>query len=330
MENDKKIDEALYNEKSLDLLNIKELRDIGRKFGVPSPTTMKKQDLIEYILNIVYGRTSPKRSNYGRPNVRDFNLEHYVSKIKKNSDLTEELLKVKLDDFDYLNVGVQMVASPKDEILGVIENRVYIEENDKCYLRVHGFVESEKDIEIDKKIAEKFNLENFDVVEAVIEERFFKIISINGNKKNLEIDSVLEENGLKDHKKVFMVCTKEEREEKINEIIKSAENHNLKLMIFANKKHTEKCAEFIEYQNSDYSTMYKNFMKFVSLCEKYAFEGENMVIIIDDLTEIEDMCASFETDIADRMMSNIQQKINRFASLRNLFVSFRVETSKAY
>ena len=40
--------------------------------------------------------------------------------------------------------------------------------------------------------------------------------------------------------------------------------------------------------------------------------------------------SSFETDIADRMMSNIQQKINRFTSLRNLFVSFRVETSKAY
>ena len=48
------IDTTLYNEKSLYLLNIRELRDMGRKFGVPSPTTLKKQDLVEYILKIVY------------------------------------------------------------------------------------------------------------------------------------------------------------------------------------------------------------------------------------------------------------------------------------
>ena len=44
MENNKKnnIDKVLYSESSLGLLNIKELRDMGRKFGMPSPTTMKK------------------------------------------------------------------------------------------------------------------------------------------------------------------------------------------------------------------------------------------------------------------------------------------------
>ena len=43
-----------------------------------------KQDLIEYILKIVYGEVAPTRSNYGRPNVRDFDMDSYVKKIKKN------------------------------------------------------------------------------------------------------------------------------------------------------------------------------------------------------------------------------------------------------
>ena len=43
MNADKKIDENLYNEKSLYLLNIKELRDLGRKIGVPAPATLKNK-----------------------------------------------------------------------------------------------------------------------------------------------------------------------------------------------------------------------------------------------------------------------------------------------
>ena len=69
------IDENLYNEKTLFLLNIRELRDIGRKFGVPSPTTMKKQELVDYILKIVYGEVQTEtRSACGRPNVREFDI----------------------------------------------------------------------------------------------------------------------------------------------------------------------------------------------------------------------------------------------------------------
>ena len=77
MKKEKKIDENLYNEKSLYLLNIKELRDLGRKIGVPAPATLKKQDLVDYILKIVYGEVdTPKRSSFGRPNVREVDMEH--------------------------------------------------------------------------------------------------------------------------------------------------------------------------------------------------------------------------------------------------------------
>ena len=94
-----------FYEKSLYLLNIRELRDIGRKFGVPSPTTMKKKELVDYILKIVYGEIEPPiRNACGRPNSREFDMNKYVDKIKKNTDLTEKLKEVRLSyDNDELN-----------------------------------------------------------------------------------------------------------------------------------------------------------------------------------------------------------------------------------
>ena len=178
MDNNKNIDTALYSEESLDLLNIRELRDIGRKFGVPSPTTMKKQDLIEYILKIVYGELSPTRSNYGRPNVREFDMDSYVQKIKKNSNLTEELLKYSLESS---LIGELKVASPKEhEVKNNIENRVFVKDGEKAYLKIHAFVDSEADIEINSEAAKNFKLEDYDVLEVKIEGNMFKIVTVNG------------------------------------------------------------------------------------------------------------------------------------------------------
>lgn len=52
--------------KDLDELDIHELRKIGRAVGVKSPTTQSKNDLINSILNVEYGRTPPTTSRRGR------------------------------------------------------------------------------------------------------------------------------------------------------------------------------------------------------------------------------------------------------------------------
>ena len=52
MKKEKVLDKNLYNEQNLNLLNIRELRLIGRKLGVPAPATLKKQALVEYILKV--------------------------------------------------------------------------------------------------------------------------------------------------------------------------------------------------------------------------------------------------------------------------------------
>lgn len=332
MDNTNNIDTNLYNEKSLYLLNIRELRDIGRKFGVPSPTTMKKQDLIDYILKIVYGEIAPSRSNYGRPNVREFDMNKYLNKIKKNSDLTDELLKIKLDD-DFFGVGDLKLAAPaKFDADASIENRVFVEDEEKFYLRVHAFVKSERDIEISKEYAEKLKLENFDVLEVRVVDDMFKIITVNGvavsNKFN---DFAIEKETLSSGTKhYFYVRTKEEKEEKINKIESYCKEKNAKMLLFANKKHTDWCTLVTYDKNEGFSKMYKNFMSIMSECEKLEFEGEDFVLVIESAEDIDSMIESFDDDVLARTKNNINSMVEKLLNLGNVFVSFRTEVSKNY
>lgn len=328
------IDKNLYNEKSLYLLNIRELRDIGRKFCVPSPTTKKKQELIDYILKIVYGEIKvPARSNYGRPNVREFKMEKYLEKIKKNSDLTDELLKVKLDS-DGFGMGALKLASPTvEEAKNNIENRVYAEENGKSYLRVYQFVQTDRDIEISKEYAEILGLEEQDVLEVRIEGDMCKIITINGigvkNKfTNFVVDDVSIDGG---SRQVFYVSTKEEREEKINKISKLCEENDIDLLIFSNKKYTNKCTKTTIYNlELGYSKMYKQFMSMFSEWERLSTLGRDVVILIENTEDVDDMLNSFDEEVNIRTKSNIKGLIEKFVALGNAFVTFRMEVVVSY
>lgn len=58
-----------FTEEELYKLNIHELRDIARQIGVHSPTTKKKEELVELTLQIIYGVTPAvtKKKGAGRP-----------------------------------------------------------------------------------------------------------------------------------------------------------------------------------------------------------------------------------------------------------------------
>ncbi len=58
-----------YNKETLNQMRIYELRDLGREKGVKSPTSLKKNELIDKILEISCGETEPYRTNRGRPAV---------------------------------------------------------------------------------------------------------------------------------------------------------------------------------------------------------------------------------------------------------------------
>jgi len=331
-ENDNHIDQMLYNSKSLGLLNIRELRDMGRKFGVPSPTTLKKDKLIEYILKIVYGEVAtPSRSNYGRPSTRDFDMPKYIEKIKKNSDMTSELIKATLDN----DFGSMTVSSPSSDYDAEddIETRVFFEENGKFYLRVHQFVSSNNDIEISVSIVKRYNLENLDIIEIIKADEFYKIVTINGISIGGKFGSltISGRSVVKGDNQVFNLRTKEEIENSINEIVETVEGSNLKLLIFSNKKYLDNENLNATYSlDEENSKIYKKFMNLVKTCEKFCSESEDVVLVIENADDIQKMINSFESSVSERIKKHLKEMFSKFLNLENIVISYKIEEDFNY
>lgn len=324
------VDESLYSEKSLFLLNIKELRDLGRKFGVPSPTTMKKKELVDYILKVVYGEiTAPIKNSYGRPSVREFDLDKCIEKIKKNVDVSDELKTATLENF-----GTMKVASYKEvPETGEIETRVYFTDGNKCYLRVRQFVESKGDIEIPQETANKFHLQNFDVVEVIVSDDMFKIVSINAKKIETKFDKLfVDKNKITSGvTRDFYLRTKEKVKQEIEELSKSCEVENIKLIVVGRNKYAGKNTDSITYSpNEDKSSLYKKLIQVVGFGEKAVFEGHDFVLAIEDADEFEEIANSFDKDISSRVKKYIRTALPKFTFLGNSVLLFRVETENHY
>ena len=324
MKKEKRIDENLYNEKSLYLLNIKELRDLGRKIGVPAPATLKKQDLVDYILKIVYGEVdAPKRSSFGRPNVREVDMEQYLAKIRKKTDVYDEVLGASLEDIS----GIFKVASHDDSSLtNEAKQRFFIEVDGKFYFRQYAFVESDGDIEVSKEIKDKFSLEDNDIVEVIISGKSFKIISINGKIINIAKDT---KNEILGKKQVFHFCTKEEINEDILKVLKENKEH--KTIVYSREDYEGKCDKFVKTEILDDSQKaFKHIMSFVNLCEKCVFEGDTIIVLTDESDFVENVVNSLDEEVSNRTKKHLQEKINEFLALGNALIVYKKDTDFIY
>lgn len=326
MKTEKKIDENLYNERALYLLNIKELRDLGRKIGVPAPATLKKQDLVDYILKIVYGEVdAPKRNSFGRPNVREVDMNQYLAKIMKKSDINDELISASFGDVD----SIFKVASPDESSkMKDVEQRIFVADNGKFFLRKFAFVESESDIEISNQTKERFGLEDFDVVEVIASGKSFKIISINGQSiKN--ITKLKNENIGKEQ--VFHLSTKEEINNEIIKQIKKSKEEDITAIVFSTNDYSSFGAESILADKTKSATQaYKQFMSMISVCGKYLFEGDNIVVITDELNFVEDIFNAVDEDVASRTKKHLQERLNDFLALGNAVLVYQLDTDSIY
>lgn len=323
------IDTNLYNEKTLFLLNIRELRDIGRKFGVPSPTTMKKQELVDYILKIVYGEVTPSiRNACGRPNVREFDINHYLDKIKRKAELTPELLKVKLDKEVS---SIFKVAQYQDQNLtNEVLQRIFVEDNGKFYLRERGFVASNTDVEVSEALVTKYRLENFDVVEVIVSGKVLKILTINGEVVN-DMASTIEKIEKSGKKQVFHLRTKEEIRKEISKLQEICNNNGVKLVIFSENNYEGENTSVVTVDVTEtYAKIYKQFISFMDECEKFMFENENIVVAIEEMDLIEEVVDSFEEDTSDRIKKYLQHKFEDILKLGNVINIYKLEHETIY
>lgn len=319
------IDANLYSQKSLYLLNIRELRDMGRKFGVPSPTTMKKHDLVNYILKVVYGEIEPPiRNACGRPNSREFDMNKYINKIKKNTDMTQQLKEARLNYVDNSPKMSFHVAAPKTKsYIGEIEQRVVFKDENICTLRVRQFVASDDDIKVGQEILDKLKLENFDVVEIIRAHNGFKIVSINGKKISTNIKPFLikDEELIAGMRKVFYLRTKEDIEERISLIADECAAQNIKVIAFGLEKKVKGVKSF-ELTETDRDKQFKQFMMFIEYCKKLVYENEDIVIIINELNYIEDLIGGLEEDVSKRVRSHLYSDFEDFITLGNILLAF--------
>ena len=98
----------------------------------------------------------------------------------------------------------------------------------------------------------------------------------------------------------------------------------MKLLVFANKKCTGWCTKCVEYSLEDESSVtYKNFMKFMSECEKLIFNGEDIVVLIDEASVIDEVLDSFDEDVNERAKTNVGKSFDKILALENLVIAFR-------
>lgn len=317
---------GIYNEKSLNVLNIKELRVMGKKLGVPAPSIYKKEELISYILKIVYGEIdAASPTGFGRPSVREFDMDKFMKKIEKNSIVSPE-------DAMY---GYGKVAAPSADYGegDNIEQRVYIEEDGKCYLRKKGFVESLDDLEVESVYANKYSLENFDVLEILLFGDGFKILTINGIKvedkfKGLELSGVQIKGGSKQD---FRFSTKEEINANILKIKLTCESLNAKVFVFSKENYTSGNIFTTMYSEKDSSSnLYKKLMLFIGECQKAVFDGEDVVVVIDQTVAIEKAINSFENDVKMRTKKHLQSEFSKILSLGNVLIVYELDEDATY
>ena len=310
---------------------VSELRDIGRKFGVPSPTTMKKKDLVEYILKIVYGEVKvPARNNYGRPSKAQFDMSKYLEKIKNNKEISSELIKVKLN-MDYGNLMVSD-KSRKYQNSSDIESRILCIKQGRYFLNKHQFVSSDADIEISSELVKKFNLEELDVVEIIVIENEFKIVTINGiGVQNGFKDLVLDDKHIQGgNKQDFYLSTKEEIKERIEKLAGDCKALNVKTIVYGTEAFKDVSQNFVYSEDNENSKKYKNFINMVSVCEKLMKESEDILLVIENMEDVENMIDSFESQISERIKNNLGKVISKFLGFGNSMVTFRLFKEATY
>ena len=193
-----------------DLLNlgIYELRDLGRDVGVCSPTTLKKENLIDAILGVVYGEI-PKRKagkGRGRPTRRMERPSNIFLGLvdRSNSPRCETNILFGKDEEEFcLSAQVASFAKEylddEDDGVAIVSEGIVCEEEGSYFVRKYKFVPSETDIKISEEIIKQHNLRDNDVVEyfSSTGKEVTDVLKINGSATGAKIQ--LKESNIKEN-----------------------------------------------------------------------------------------------------------------------------------
>jgi len=166
---------------------------------VPSPTTLKKNDLVNYIIGIIYG-TEKKRDE---GNLRGRPARSKQKSYQKFVDLIDKLDSPKLNSsfigrsndffdnsFSFMDTLSVKVASPSQEYSNdaldqkelVLSKGIVCIANSGFVVRKLRYVESVSDTKIPERLAREYNLQEDDMIDYLPDEynHVAQIIKVNG------------------------------------------------------------------------------------------------------------------------------------------------------
>ncbi len=126
------------NEQNLQELGIFEIRNIAREVGVYSPTTLKKQELIDKIMKVINGEEEPyvKKTKQGRPPKNITTINDFIEVIvpKKTLEPKQESPKTFFNVFNdnVKSINVNELGTNEYCLSGLV--KVYNEEYSICFL----------------------------------------------------------------------------------------------------------------------------------------------------------------------------------------------------
>ena len=182
------MDKNKFSREVLMEMNLLELRDLARELGVPSPTVLKKNELVEKTLAVINGEVEPaEKSKRGRPPKPISKIEKLVEAIKGDSEgmepqpvEPEQKVRSVTPKFEEQN-HIDLEGTAERE--GVLE----IHSDGFGFLRVENYEPGEKDAYVSNPQIKKFQLKKGDLikgrVKSVRDNRYdavIKIISVNG------------------------------------------------------------------------------------------------------------------------------------------------------
>lgn len=152
----------------LENIGIFELREIGREIGVYSPTTLKRDELSQKILDIYQGKAKPTaKNNRGRPVKTTGNAKAIVSSVKNQAELNYE--------FNETDKSMLILREP----LTTFE-AIAIEENLQCagvldiskdgygIIKIKNYSSGELDVYLSHSQISAFNLKSGDLVQGIV------------------------------------------------------------------------------------------------------------------------------------------------------------------
>jgi len=333
MSNDK---ENLYTRESLLDLGIYDLRELGRDVGVVSPTTLKKEQLVDAILSVIYGE-APKRNvgkGRGRPS-RNKNkpCQLFVDLVNK---IEEPILNINFVDADYSfdeyeSQFMGAVASSKNEYsadkdgsVSVLTGVVNISEQG-AQLKKFKFVDSHEDVNLSNKIVQQYDLKDNDVVEALCDKKnkqVLQVLKVNdglalgdrpvANKREQSVQvEVLGKTITTNASNLVYLPVLKEREQTIDKIAKTFEDldYNIVKVCFdrngkAQKVNSKKVELFADCIGDEYETiaMAEEGAKRVSFLNNT--QGKT-VLIIDNIGWLKSVVDTYPKEVYGNFIEKI-------------------------